>query len=98
MTLAGKITVFNSLAFSKIIFITYLTAVPEKIIKQIESIQNEFIWGKKRPSVRYLIMIANQADNCLKMIHIRSKFNSLKLAWVRRLHGSNFRPWMQIPK
>ena len=98
MTIAGEITIFNSLAFSKIIFVTYLTAIPEKIVKQIEIIQNEFIWEGKKPSVRYLTMVADYADGGLKMIHVRAKFHSLKLAWVKRLSSNNFHPWMNIPK
>ena len=70
MTIAGKITIFNSLAFSKIIFVTYLTAIPEKIVKQIEIIQNEFVWDGKKPSVIYLTMNAGYADSGLKMIHV----------------------------
>ena len=34
MSLIGRITIFNSLAFSKIVFVAYLTALPEKIIEK----------------------------------------------------------------
>ena len=98
MKIAGKITIFNSLAFSKIIFVTYLSAIPEKIVKQIEIIQNDFVWDGKKPLVKYLTMIAGYADGGLKMIHVRAKFHSLKLAWVKRLLSNNFHPWMNIPK
>ena len=43
-------------------------------------------------------MIADYPDGGLKMIHVRAKFHSLKIAWVRRLYSSNFHPWMSIPK
>ena len=48
--------------------------------------------------VKYQTMIADHEDGGLKMLHIRAKFNSLKLAWVRRLNSENFHPWMIIPK
>ena len=43
-------------------------------------------------------MVADYADGGLKMIHVRAKFHSLKLAWVKRLSSNNFHPWMNIPK
>ena len=43
-------------------------------------------------------MITDYADGGLKMVHVRAKFHSLKIAWVRRLSSSNFHPWMNIPR
>ena len=43
-------------------------------------------------------MVADYTDGGLKMLHIRAKFKSLKLAWVRRLCSENLHPWMIIPK
>ena len=48
LTLLGKIAVFNSLAFSKIIFVSYLTTVPDRIITKLEEIQKDFIWSGKK--------------------------------------------------
>ena len=98
LTLMGKIAIFNSLAFSKIIFVSYLTTVPDRIITKLEEIQNDFIWNGKKALVKYNTMVAEYADGGLKMLHIRAKFKSLKLAWVRRLCSENFHPWMIIPK
>ena len=36
ITLAGKITIFKSLAFSKIVFISYLSYIPNEMIEKIE--------------------------------------------------------------
>ena len=98
MSLIGRIVIFNSLAFSKIVFVAYLTAIPEKIIERIEKIQENFIWGGKKPKVKYLTMVADHVDGGLKMLHIRAKFKSLKLAWVRRLNDKSHHPWKTIPK
>ena len=51
LSLSGKITVFKSLAFSKIIFISYLNDVPVTIIKKIEQIQKDFIWNGNKPRI-----------------------------------------------
>lgn len=39
LTLAGKITIFKTLAFSKIIFLSFLTNIPIQIIQKLENIQ-----------------------------------------------------------
>ena len=40
LTLEGKITIFKSLAISKIVYVAYLSDVPNFIIKALEKIQN----------------------------------------------------------
>ena len=98
LTLIGKITVFNSLAFSKIIFVSYLTTVPDRIITKLEEIQNDFIWDGKKSLVKYNTMVADYGDGGLKMLHIKAKFKALKLAWVRRLCSDNFSSMDDHPK
>ena len=48
LSLGGKVTIFKSLVFSKIVFISYLNHVPDSIIKKIEHIQKDFIWDRKK--------------------------------------------------
>ena len=57
LSLSGKITVFKSLAFSKIIFISYLNEVPTTIIKKIEQIQRDFIWNGKKAKIKHTTLI-----------------------------------------
>ena len=64
--LSGKITVFKSLAFSKIIFISYLNDVPVTIIKKIEQIQREFIWNGKKPKIKHTTLINDYEEGGLK--------------------------------
>ena len=47
LTLSGKITVFKSLAFSKLVFMSYLNFTPGTIIDKMNEIQTNFIWGGK---------------------------------------------------
>ena len=97
LTVAGKMSVFESLAFSKVIFISYLSYVPPAIINKIEALQKEFIWNGKTPKVKHTTLISNYEDGGLKDIDIRAKLKSLHLSWIKRLYSQNFHPWKNIP-
>ena len=45
MTVAGKITIFKTLAMSKIIHLSLVTNAPTEIINELNKIQEEFIWN-----------------------------------------------------
>ena len=42
LTLEGKMVIFKTLAISKVVYIAYLSEVPNYIIETLEKIQNEF--------------------------------------------------------
>ena len=97
LSLSGKIMVFKTLVFSKIIFISFLNKVPNGIIKKIQEIQQKFIWDGKTPKVKQNALIANYEDGGLKSLDINAKIESLRLSWIRRLFDENFHPWKNIP-
>jgi len=92
LSLSGKITVFKSLAFSKIIFISYLNEVPTTIIKKIEQIQRDFIWNGKKAKIKHTTLINDYEEGGLKDIDIESKFVSLHMCWIKRLYDKNYHP------
>ena len=97
LSLYGKIIIFKSLAFSKIIYIASMATVPADIIKLLENIHKDFIWDKKRPNIKHLSLISDYPNGGLKDIDIPSKFKSLHLNWLNRLFDDNYHPWKQIP-
>ena len=42
----GKITIFKSLALSKIVYLALLTIVPKSIIEKLNEIQKKFLWSQ----------------------------------------------------
>ena len=97
LALYGKIIIFKSLAFSKIIYIASMATVPADVIKIIENIHKNFVWDKKHPNIKHLSLIRSYSCGGLNDIDITSKFKSLHLNWLNRLFDSNFHPWKQIP-
>ena len=98
LSTAGKITVFKSLAFSKIVFISYLNTTPTTIIQKLENIQKDFIWNGKAAKIKHTTLISDYMYGGLKAIDIKSKLDSLHLSWVKRLYNDNFHPWKCIPR
>ena len=86
LSLGGKVTIFKSLVFSKIVFISYLNHVPDSIIKKIEHIQKDFIWDRKKTHIKHTALIADYEEGGLKNFDIVSKFEALRLTWVKRLY------------
>ena len=86
LTPFGKITVIKSLLISKLVHL--LLALPNPtatMLKEIEKMFYNFIWGSKRDAIKRTRLIQNYANGGLRMIDINAFINSLKLSWLKRL-------------
>ena len=97
LSLYGKITIFKSLALSKVVYISSMANIPSEILKLIEDTHKSFIWSNKRPKIKHSTLIANYSMGGLKDVDVASKFKSLRLNWLKRLYDDNFHPWKHIP-
>jgi hypothetical protein len=97
LSVHGKITIFKTLALSKIIFASYLSCVPNTIINELKKIQKDFIWSGKPPKVKHNTLIGDYESGGLKDIDIKLKITSLQLSWLKRLFSQNHHPWKNIP-
>ena len=67
LTLKGKITIFKTLAISKIIHRASVTVLPNSsTITQLNKIHKEFIWNHKRPKIIEKTLINNFDEGDLK--------------------------------
>ena len=97
LTILGKICIFKSLAFSKIVYISYLSTVPSDFISNLELIHTKFIWNNKAAKIKHSTLIGDYVGGGLRDIDIKAKFDSLHLSWIARLYDGNFHPWKLIP-
>ena len=51
LSLVGKITVFKSLAFSKIVYLAFLILLPNNVIEELKHIQ-KFSWSNKKGKIK----------------------------------------------
>ena len=87
-TLFGKISILKALALPKIAYPAQFLTVPEDILKKINSIFYEFLWGKCE-RIKRNTLIGDLTQGGIKMIDVESHFMSFKATWVDRILNSN---------
>ena len=97
LSLSGKITIFKSLAISKIVYLAFLTLLPNNIIEELKEIQKKFLWSDKKVKIKHDTLCNDYKDGGLKNVDIVSKINALKCSWFQRLYNDNFHEWKIIP-
>ena len=97
LTVQGKITIFKTLAISKVIHLALVTNVPQAIIDQLNKIQKDFIWNRKHPKIRHSTLCNTHENGGLKSVHIPNKLTSLQCSWIKRLYDTTTHCWKIIP-
>ena len=72
LTLEGKITIFKTLAISKIIHLSLVTNVPTQIIKELKKIQKEFIWNGSNSKIKHSTLCNKYENGGLKNVDVLS--------------------------
>ena len=85
------------MAISKIVFASFLSTVPNAVIKKLEEIQKYFLWNGKRPKISQPVLISDYADGGLRSVDIRSKIIALQVSWLKRLYTGSNHDWKKIP-
>ena len=90
LSLAGKISVFKTLAISKIVYLAMMTPVPNQIINELYKLQKEFLWGNSKPKIKHETLCNSYDDGGLKCVDIKSKIISLQCSWIKKLYKESF--------
>jgi hypothetical protein len=88
LTIFGKISIIKQLAMPKVLFSASMLSVPEGVIKELDTIFFNFIWGKK-DKIKRSVLINDINCGGLKMVDVESLFLSVKASWVVRLLNAN---------
>ena len=97
LSIEGKITIFKTLAISKIVHLALVTNVPVTTINQLNKIQKEFIWKGGNPKIKHSTLCNTHENGGLKNVDISSKIVSLQCSWIKRLYDDSFHSWKVIP-
>ena len=62
LTVEGKITIFKTLAMSKIIQLFLVTIAPTKIISKLNKIQKELVWNESKSKIKHSTL-CNEYEN-----------------------------------
>ena len=87
LLLEGKIIIFKTLAIFKIVYLTFLTVIPNSLIEELQKIQKSVIWSPSRPEINHKTLY----------VDISSKTITLQCSCFRKLCDENFHEWKIIP-
>ena len=97
LTLEGRITVFKSLAISKVIHLLMITKLHNNTIDIMYKIQKNFIWQGKKAKIKHSTLCNGYENGGLKNVDLRNKITSIQCSWVKRLFEDDFHDWKVIP-
>ena len=84
LSLERKITIFKSLAISKIVHLALLTIVLKNIIFELKEIQNKFLRSNKKSKMKHSTLCNDYKNGGWKNVDIELKIIILKCSWIRR--------------
>ena len=68
--LEGEITMFKSLAISKIDQLAIITKIPNIVIEELKQIQKNFLWNNKKAKITQNTIRNDYKDGNLKSVDI----------------------------
>ena len=89
LSIKGKITILRSQALPLILYPASVLFVPDKTVKELESIFYDFIWPNKKHHVKKQVLKQEIENGGLKMPCIYSMIKSVKLKWIQTLINKN---------
>ena len=93
LSLEGRIIIFKTLAISKIVYLAFLTVIPNSLIEELQEIKKTFIWHSSRPKISQKTLCNNFENGGLKHVNISSKIISLQRSWLGKLCDKIFHEW-----
>ena len=85
LTLYGKIVILKTLAIPKLIYsFSILPNAPEFFFSNLQRMFFEFLWNNKGDKIKRSILYNDYLEGGLKMPHVYSFNNAIKVAWVKR--------------
>ena len=66
LTIEGKITIFKTLALSKVVCLVLLTVIPNHIIDELIKVQTNLIWKNIVAKIKHKTLILNHEQSGLK--------------------------------
>ena len=97
LTLEGIISIFKSLAVSKVLHLLLITKLLNNAIDFLHKIQKTFIWQGKKAKIKHNALCNGYEMVGIKNVDLRNKITRLQCSWVKRLFEDDFHDWKVIP-
>ena len=68
LSLEGKFIAFKSLAISKIVYLSFLTSVPNNIVEELIKVRKNFLWSFTALKIKHLTIRMDYQNGGLKTV------------------------------
>ena len=93
LSLKGKVLIVKSLGLSKFQYVASLLPIPETVIKRVNKIIYEFIWGGKVDKVKRCIFEQDYPRGGYKMLNFIDMIKSSSAYWMKSYLDCTDRDW-----
>ena len=98
LSLKGKVTVVNSLAISKLVYLSSIIITPQQVYKEVKDLIVDFLWDGGTPKIAYSTLIQGIEKGGLKLVDLELKVKSFSITWVKRLTNLSRGKWKALPR
>ena len=96
LPLEGRIIIFKTLGISKIVYLAFLTVIPNALDKNFKKC-GKCLYGTPQAQKLVTKHYVTTENSELKHVRISSKIISLQCSWLRKFFDENFHEWKIIP-
>ena len=83
LSMIGRNLIVKTLLASQLTYITTAITIPDDVVRKINNMFVKFIWNRGE-AVKRNTAIADFDMGGIKMFHVNSFFNSLKMSWIKK--------------
>ncbi len=97
LSILGKVQIIKTSGISNLLFIFNMSDPPTDIVQKANNMFFKFLWNGP-DKMKRLSTIADIEDGGMKMPHLASIIDALKIVWVKRYSMENYHPWKEFLK
>jgi exonuclease III len=83
LSLLGRVLIVKTIALSKFTHLASIIVIPQKVIKEVNSLIYEFVWQGKRDKIKRDILVQDYDNGGLKMIDFDMVIKAAKVNWIK---------------
>ena len=95
LSMIGRNLIVKTLLASQLTYIATAITIPDDVVRKINNMFVKFIWNRGE-AVKRNTAIADFDMGGIKMFHVNSFFNSLKMSWIKKLANEEVAVWKNI--
>ena len=98
LTMQGKVQVIKTIGIGSVTYAAGLKCIPEKKLKEINTILWNFVWNDKTEQVKRTICMENKENGGIGMPSINYVIQTRQIMMVKRIISDGKEKWKELPR